>query len=420
MFGTGAVALAGCTSLPPSAPDPLGARIDAHFAPLAATRDVSGVLRVERPGKPPLERSWGYADWQGRFRHTGETRFSAASVTKGVTAAALVALVRAGNMMLTDPVSRWMPALAAFPAMSLEAVLSHRAGLPRDFPDDYDPVRASASAWLAANRAGVGPVGEESYSNVGYGLLAEVIAASTGRAFADVVGELVVAPAGMTASAVLPGIAADAVGGALPYTAGPAPQLVETPVPAPLEFGSSGLVTTASDLIRWARALADGAWPELFAPDDPFGSIDRGTDAGGEYVSIQGTLPGYSANAIAWRGGPAVAYAGNLFSFPVLDMGRTLRALVAGEGPPVPAMRPADVPLGAEHRSLAGEHMAEGFGRIAIRLDASGRGMRLTFPERAAYWSFYLTPMAGGALHWRAFDRILSRGADGTLVLVER
>ena len=116
----------------------LARRFDAYFAPWANSKDVSGTLRVERAGVPVLVRHYGYADWNHRAPHTDLTRYSAASVTKGIVAATLVKLARDGTLSLDDPVAGWLPVLRYHPNMTLREVLHHRAGLPRDLPDDYD------------------------------------------------------------------------------------------------------------------------------------------------------------------------------------------------------------------------------------------------------------------------------------------
>lgn len=300
------------------------------------------------------------------------------------------------------------------PDITVRAVLQHRAGLPRHLPEDYDAGQTDLASWLAAHTEQLQPAGEERYSNVGYALLADVVAKAAGAPFTEVAQRRVLAPAGMHDSMIRPGTAKDVARGARPYTAGPGPDGVMTPIPSPLEIGSSGLITTAADLARWARTLADGAYPELFEGDDPLGSIDTGSDENGAYVSVQGTLPGYSANAIAWRdSGLTISYTGNLFSYPVLDLAETLRALAGDHPPPPPGTRPPAVLLDRTHSALAGQYVHPGFGNIAIGHDPTRGGMVLTMPGKPEYWSFHLTPIADGGLHWRAFGIVFRRDGAG-------
>lgn len=399
----------------------IAARIDAYFAPLAATSDFSGTLRLERRGAPPIVRHYGYADWPRLIRHRNDTIYSAASVTKGIVAATLVTLVRDGEISLDMPIGQWLSPLKQYTDISIRTVLEHRAGLPRDFPDDYNPVLKGAAEWLAENSSQITTPGEERYSNIGYALLAEVIAAATEQSFADAARTRVLIPLEMQESMIAMQTADKFPRGALPYAAGPDPVGVMTPTPTGPAIGSSGLVTTASDLARWARALIDDNYPELFESEDPLGSIGKGTDSNGEYVSLQGSLPGYAANAIAWREqGLTFSFMGNLMSYPAWRVEGVLRALVSDNPPPAPETRPPTVQLSDGHRVLAGNYQHPDFGLITLYSENSQRDMMLTMPDRPAAFTFYLSPLADSRLHWRVFDTILVADGSGGLKGFER
>ena len=391
----------------------LEARADALFASPAAGHDLSGTLLVRSNGRTVFERRYGYADYDTGEAHSVHTRYAAASVTKGLTAAAVIKLVRAGALDLDDHVAKFLPALAPLPAVSIAQVLDHTAGLPRDLPDGWQS--ASVSDWLAANPDALGVAGEEVYSNVGYALLAEIVEAASGEKFSRFVEASVLAPIGMDESVI--DLDATPPGLASPHTAGPEPSGVMATPDAPLEPGASGLVTSARDLALWAEALAGGAYPEFFVPDDPLGSVDRGSAALGEYVSVQGSLAGYSANAIAWnKGRDSVVFVGNLFSYPALSMKADLRALVGMEEVAMKTIRPSAVQETSMHRALLGRYDSADFGPVEIFEEPQTDTIRLKMIGRPAYWSFHLTPIETG-FHWRAFDRLIELRAGETVML---
>ena len=357
-----------------------------------------------------MSKSYGFADFGDRIPHGAQTRYSAASITKGLTAAALIRLVRSGQVDLAMPVAVYLPDLKGATTASLAQVLDQMAGLPRDLPDNY--AGRSVARWVAENRDRLGPVGAERYSNIGYALLAEVVENVSGQKFANFVESQVLVPQGMRASKIGKGEASDYTSGAKGYTAGPDPSGIMPAPSAPLEIGASGLISTAQDLAIWAEGLASGSYPEFFEAEDPLGSVDRGEDAFGEYVSVQGSLPGYFANAISWNNGRnSVVFVGNLFSAPALTMKRDLLALMADEPLVSRASRPEVVAAGETHSGLAGQYVSETFGDIAIERDRHGN-FRLRMIGKPDYWSFHLTPVALG-LHWRAFDCVFVPGADG-------
>ena len=402
------------TGAPPRDAD-LAARLDAYLEPLAAQSEFSGVVRVERDGEVMAERRYGYADWTSRADHRSGTLYAGASITKGVLAVLLLDLAEAGALDLDAPVHALLPVLPERPDVTVRTVLRHRAGLPRDLPTSAD-LAGGVAAWLAGNPEAFGPAGEEAYSNVGYALLAEVAEAAGGASFAELAADRVLRPAGMMDSLVSNDPVSALPGGARPYTAGPPPLGVAAPVPARVEPGASGLAVTVADLAAWGEALSDRRGTALFAGDDPLGSLNAGEGPVGAYVGAQGTLPGYAAGVTAWPDtGVTVAYVANLFSAPVLDLDATLRRIVAGEDVAPPPTRPADRPLSAAHAALAGDYDHPAFGPVTIARDASGQGMRITMPEREPYWTFYLTPVEGGRLHWRAFDTVFEPGEGGGL-----
>ncbi|NNL64707.1 MAG: beta-lactamase family protein [Myxococcales bacterium] len=119
---------------------------------------------------------------------TQDTRFQVASLSKSVTATAILALVEEGRLELDAPVgrylSRWqLPAGPWDPAdVTLRRVLSHTAGLS---------VNAAPGTGYA-------------YSGGGYTLLQLLIEEVTGERFADAMQRRVLAPLGMRAASFDP------------------------------------------------------------------------------------------------------------------------------------------------------------------------------------------------------------------------
>lgn len=411
------VGVAGCSQTPPPVelPHPpvshrLEQRADALFSAAARTNDLSGRLLVREEGRTVFTKSYGFADFGDRIPHGAHTRYSAASITKSLTAAAVMHLVRSGEIDLERPVAEYLPEVEGATTASVAQVLDHTAGLPRDLPNSF--AGGSVARWVAENRDHMGPVGAERYSNIGYALLAEIVESVSGQSFANFVEREALAPQGMKASKLGEGEASDYAHGAKGYTAGPEPSGIMPAPSAPLEIGASGLVATAEDLAIWAEGLASGSYPEFFEAEDPLGSVDRGEEAFGEYVSVQGSLPGYFANAISWNGGRnSVVFVGNLFSAPPLTMKRDLLALMGDEPLVSRAPRPEMVQAGATHSKLAGQYVSESFGEIAIERDLHGN-FRVRMIGKPYFWSFHLTPVASG-LHWRAFDRVFVSTPDG-------
>jgi len=240
---------------PDAAPNSLGAALRERVAAeLARPGSVGLSVAVERAGEPLLLDGFGWADLEHRAPATADSIHRLGSITKQFVAAALVELADRGSLSLDDPVCRFLPDLENAEGITLRHLLSHTAGLPLDLPV------GDATDWRSAAlepAARVGAPGERyAYSNVGYAIAGEALAAVAGR---DAVETLLLGPLGLDAIAWCDERAI-VTGRAQGY------QLVGTELfnDEPLSGDqrlrwAGGLCGSARDLARWLRALHGGA-----------------------------------------------------------------------------------------------------------------------------------------------------------------
>lgn len=147
---------------------------------------------------------------------TPETRFRVASLTKVFTATAVARLADRGALGLDDRVGEHLPwfRLAAGPEgdgseVTVRHLLTHTGGMPRDsrltdFGRLYQPPRADAIEALPSQALRSRPGEEYAYSNLGYGVLGEVIARASGATYREYLDREILDPLGMTESLVHP------------------------------------------------------------------------------------------------------------------------------------------------------------------------------------------------------------------------
>jgi len=156
---------------------------------------------------------FGYRDVERRLPATPETIYRIASITKTFTATAIMQLRDAGKLRLDDPVKMHLPWLEyrnrfpGEPVITIEQLLTHTSGLPResDFPywtDRNFPDRAQLIDALARQESVYAPATRYKYSNLGLALAGEVVAAVSGEAYPDYVRRHILEPLGMTSTAV--------------------------------------------------------------------------------------------------------------------------------------------------------------------------------------------------------------------------
>ena len=163
---------------------------------------------------------FGFADTAAKRPMTPQTKFRMASHSKLFTATAVMQLREQGKLRLDDPVSKYLPWFRVRPAdpddpsITIEELLTHSSGLPREAGSHwttFDFPTADALQGLMADReAPFSPDVRWKYSNLAYAVAGLVIEAVSGQRWADYVQQHIYAPLGMTSSSVdsnVPGLA---------------------------------------------------------------------------------------------------------------------------------------------------------------------------------------------------------------------
>lgn len=213
-----------------------------------------------------VARGWADLD-RGEALQPGH-RFPAYSITKLVTATAVLRLAADGRIGLDDPANDHLRTVRlAGATVTVRELLTHTGGV--DSPGEVFAASVPSLLSLTGPVLGCdGPRGTFSYSNGGYAVLGQLIADVTGSPYEDAAARLVLAPLGMAGS-WFPGSwpDSDAVSGYRLAGDGsfePVPPQVAT-IPA-----AGGLWSTAADLVRfglgWTSLLPAALAREALRP----------------------------------------------------------------------------------------------------------------------------------------------------------
>ncbi len=391
-------------------------RIHGYFSPLEKQSEFSGIIRVEKNGKPVFQNFYGYSDWQNKTPFSEKTRFGVGSVTKGITAALILELTAVKAIDLDAKVSVYIPTLNDFD-FTVRDVLTHKAGLPRMLPATtevyHSPIRVSD--WIINNSDNIKVNTDYSYSNVGFFLLAEIVEKAGKAPYQQLAKSKVLNKFKMNNSFIDHRAASTFDNGAIPHAPGPDPTGTMPRISEVAELGSAGLITNIEEMTRWARLIGTSQYPEFLDNKNRFGSVNKGNINGKEYIWIQGTLPGYGAGVMYWpEDDLSISYISNLFNHTLINIEPILIDLVHSTRTLQPPSRPQWETPKENHHKMAGSYNYPGFGKVIIKPDSSGSGFILSIPERGSDWDFYLTPIKEG-LHFRAFNTILTKRNDEQL-----
>ncbi len=168
------------------------------------TRGTPGLaLAVAVDGKILYSESFGFADLEERVPVWPTTKFRIGSISKPLTATALMQLVEAGKLDLDAPVQKYVPSFPDKGApITVRMVAGHLAGI-RHYKEDEMEIQRHYDNILEAlkifeNDPLVAPPGTKfSYSSYGFNLLSAVIESGSGEPFLSYMQQHVFTPMGL-------------------------------------------------------------------------------------------------------------------------------------------------------------------------------------------------------------------------------
>jgi CubicO group peptidase (beta-lactamase class C family) len=310
--------MAACASSSTSAAE-VPVAVKSYIAQLGK-KGFNGSILVARDGHV-FARSYGLADRESVIGNTPNTKFKIGSLTKQFTAAAMLLLVQDGELSLTDPICKYVPACPpAWQAIAVRELLNHSSGIP-DFvklPGMRDrftlPMKLDDMiTTLKRQPLDFSPGSDASYGNSGFLISAWIIEKLGGESYADFLTDRIYRPLGMADS----GYAADApiiskrAHGYVTHDGGyeNAPYL-DMSIP----IGAGSQYSTVVDLYRWDRALRrDGLLSanlrnEMFTPGKGgFGlGWEMANERGRRISQHVGDINGFGAYIARWLDDDAV------------------------------------------------------------------------------------------------------------------
>lgn len=187
-------------------------RIDSIFEAYATTQHFpSYVYGIVLDGAMIHQQGWGELNLETHAKPDGQTLYRVASMTKSLTAMAILKLQEAGKLNVQDPAEKYIPELKNLPYPTREAkpitihqLLTMTAGFPEDNPWADRQLQDSDEELLAFVSKGVAfstPPGTGfEYSNLGFALLGQVIIKASGMPYQQYMNEYILGPIGMTHS----------------------------------------------------------------------------------------------------------------------------------------------------------------------------------------------------------------------------
>lgn len=238
-------------------------QIDGYLRNLTEQGQFRGAVLVATQERILVARGYGLANAERNLPNTAQTRFRIASISKPITAVAILQLQAAGKLAVDESVCQYLPDCpTAWQAVTLHHLLTHTSGIPNytDFANfaevELSPVtpRQLVSRFRNLPLDFV-PGSAYRYSNSNYVVLGLIIEAVSGQPYADYIRDNIFVPAGMINSGYDTGDAS-VLNGTVGYL-GPG---IERSIPIDTSnlYSAGGLYSTVEDLYRFVQALNSG------------------------------------------------------------------------------------------------------------------------------------------------------------------
>jgi CubicO group peptidase (beta-lactamase class C family) len=212
-------------------------------------------IAVVKDGKIIWEEGFGYADRENKRKATPNTPYYTASISKTLTATALMKMAEQKLINIDSPVNKYLKGFKVSSyrwdasKTTVKSVMSHTSGLTTfNFWCRTDSISCAKMDGEVMSRYAVllSPPGHFDYSNIGYGVLDHVISGVSGATYANYMKREVFQPLGMkntfVASNPLP---ADR---AIRYAGDAESSLIEFPFSHSFSNGASSVFASVHDL----------------------------------------------------------------------------------------------------------------------------------------------------------------------------
>ena len=292
---------------------------------------------LDRPYGPPsisvaiavgdqivLAEAVGLADIDHEIPATPTTRYRTYSVSKGITAVAVMQLIEREAVALDDEIRKFVPEFPNKPwPVRIDHLLTHTSGI-RHYKKNAGEISSTVEYPTLSDSLVVfkddpllfEPGTSKQYTTLGFNLLTGAIEQASGAGFGDYLASHVFEPAGMEDSGLaVAGRADERLAKAYwrPWKGRGKNKAIKKLPNVSGRYGSSGIVSTPTDLVRLFIALREGKLlrPETFQQmvSAPFPKVDPDQTLGWNLDRQEGRLAVY-------RSGAGTGYTAALVHYP--------------------------------------------------------------------------------------------------------
>ena len=236
-------------------------KLDQLFSDMNRQNMFNGSVIVAKAGKILFRKSIGYSNKEAQVSLTDSSMFQLASVSKVITATAVLLLHERHQLDIELPFASYFPDFP-YPAVRIKDLLNHRSGLPNYIytlnseicRPNYQMNNTEMYTCFIGKHTQpyLHPDRRFNYSNTNYALLALLVEKTSGRSFSQFLKEELFVPLGMKNTATITDINLHAPNITHPYDARWRPVAFDA---SDFVLGDKSIYSTPFDLFLFSEAL---------------------------------------------------------------------------------------------------------------------------------------------------------------------
>jgi CubicO group peptidase (beta-lactamase class C family) len=232
--------------------------------------DFQGTVLVAKGNDIVFEKSFGWADKKRKVKNENSTQYQIGSITKSITATAILLLEEKGKLKTSDPLAKYLPDFPNGKEITLHHLLTHTSGIYNytsgEFVQKKKVTPEKIVSWFAEKKPEFSPGEDFSYSNSNYILLGMVIEKVSGMKYEKFIEENITKPIELEHTTA---VREEATKLAIGYKGDTKDTFIDNSVP----YAAGMVISTANDLFKYSRTihqgeiLSDQSRTKLFKPE---------------------------------------------------------------------------------------------------------------------------------------------------------
>ena len=238
-------------------------KLDNYFNALEQNNKFMGSVAVSKNGEIIYIKSIGFADVENKVKSTENSKYRIGSISKSFTTVLVLKAVELKKLNTNQTIDKWFPTIKNAKKITVNYLLSHRSGI-HNFTDDKDYLTWNTQPKtekemieiIAKGDSDFNPDSKAEYSNSNFVLLTYILEKTFTKSYSDLLQEFIVKPIGLTNTYVFGKI--NPSNNECKSYSFKGSWKTETETDFTVSLGAGAIISTPSDLTKFADALFSG------------------------------------------------------------------------------------------------------------------------------------------------------------------